>query len=66
MKFSLDFAHGEEQIMRISGDTEQLGLWNKGSGPINLKEGNHSTSYSQVDAPKKVVYKYSYKNEQTN
>lgn len=25
--------------MRINGDTEELGMWNKGNGPVKLVQG---------------------------
>jgi len=60
--------------MRINGETEKLGNWNKGVGAINLQKGAEVTwltgekvkpwvmervRFSAVTFPQRLVYKYS-------
>lgn len=63
--------------MRINGDLDQLGMWNKGDGPIKMTYGEEMTwltgqrvkpwefrvRLSQVDFKQRITYKYSIKND---
>jgi len=31
------------EYMRINGDLEKLGLWNKGTGPVRMSKGKEIT-----------------------
>lgn len=37
--FSIFYPTKEDEFMRINGDIEKLGIWNKGEGPIAMKLG---------------------------
>jgi hypothetical protein len=60
--------------MRINGDTEKLGSWNKGTGPILMERGeprewltgqtvrpweHKLIKFSQSSMPSRLIYKYS-------
>lgn len=63
--------------MRINGDILQLGMWNKGDGPVRMEKGQEITwltgqkvkpwafrvRLSQLDLMKKLTYKYSIMND---
>jgi len=60
-------------FMRINGDTNRLGDWNKGAGPLIMKQGKEqvrltgekirpweiTVRFSSVDFPERLLYKYS-------
>ena len=66
--------------MRINGSIPEMGLWNKGEGPIVMQKGDLKTwltgekirpwafklRLSTVRTPNKIVYKYSIENKINN
>eukprot|EP00347_Sterkiella_histriomuscorum_P011252 403373163 len=67
----------ENEYMRINGDIEQLGMWNKGTGPERLVQGEEITwltgqkvrpweyrvRVQQSDFKQRITYKYSIRND---
>jgi len=67
-----------QEYMRINGDTEELGSWNKGIGPLKMKIAKKevawltgekvrpfefSCMFKQGVCPSKIIYKYSIRND---
>lgn len=68
----------ECEFMRINGDPEELGLWNKGLGPIKMNRSDRDVvwltgekvrpweffvTFKQGVCPKYIKYKYSVRND---
>lgn len=42
--------------MRINGDPEELGLWNKGKGPLTMQESNQEVVWLTQQKVKPWIY----------
>lgn len=66
------------EYMRINGDPEELGFWNKGLGPLKMQRAKQDVvwltgekvrpwefrvAFKHGVCPRKIIYKYSVRNE---
>ena len=78
VNFSMHYPIEECEYMRINGDPEELGLWNKGLGPIKMSRAKQDVvwltgekvrpweffvTFKQGVCPKYIKYKYSVRND---
>ena len=70
----------DDEYMRINGDPEELGVWNKRNGPLPMKLGHEITwltsqvvrpwvfpvTFKHGECPPSIKYKYSFMNDEKN
>ena len=69
----------ENEYMKINGDTEELGFWQQGAGPVNMQVAPKEVvwltgekvrpwelpvRYKQGECPPRIAYKYLIRNDE--
>ena len=78
VNFSIHYPLKEGEFMRINGDPEIMGFWNKGTGPKKMAVAQKEVvwltgekvhpwefpvMFRQNEIPNRIIYKYSIRNE---
>lgn len=81
VNFSMHYPVEDCEYMRINGDPEELGFWNKGDGPLKMARARQEVvwltgekvrpwefpvTFKQGVCPRKIIYKYSVHNTKKN